>query len=555
MNARAGERGQTVVLAYMAILTMTVLGGTLLTHGFTAQRDSELQRVQAEAFYLAEGGVEDAASRFSQDIANYQLSATTACYPVANPCGSQLLVTTFTSGATANSFIEEVEANQRTVPDPDGTNVFVKNYQVNTTVTRNGLTTTLHQIIARRVVYTFQHAVFYDMDLEWLPGPDMTLTGRVHSNSDMYLGTHSILTVDDDYVRAAGNIYNRRKDSNENMEGIVQIKQFGTNPSQFAAMAGLDSSSASWKDDSQSRWLGTVQSSVHGVTKRAVPVVGSVAPGGFYDLNANVEIVNDSITKGGVPLVEGSTMAPGTLSKTTTLYNNREGKTVKMTEINLRRLAGYYDCNGDGVEEPCYPNNLPANGLLYATRNNAGSGQEPGIRLLNGSRIDRAAGVTIVSDVPVYIQGDLNTVNKKPVSVIADAVNLLSNNWNDANSTKGLSSRVASDPNNPGSSTALTVDCAFISGVNSTTPGSYNGGLENYPRLHENWTNKTLRITGSFVALWSSQVATGKWVYGGSQYTAPNRSWNYDTSFSDGSNLPPFTPWAIEVRKGAWWQD
>jgi hypothetical protein len=245
----------------------------------------------------------------------------------------------------------------------------------------------------------------------------------------------------------------------------------------------------------------------------------------------------------------------GTVTTSTTLYNNREGKYVKMTNINLRRLAGYYDCNDDGIEEQCFQNNLPVNGLIYATRTDAPANQQPGIRLLRGSKIERFAGLTVVSNDPLYIQGDYNTVDKRAAAVIADAINLLSSNWNDANSTSGLSSRVASDPAHPESPTALTVNTAFISGINTTTWGDYNGGLENYPRLHEKWDGKTLAITGSFVSLWNSQIGTGDWVYGSPQYTAPIRTWNYDTTFSDGSNLPPFTPWAVEIVKGAWWKD
>ena len=86
------------------------------------------------------------------------------------------------------------------------------------------------------------------------------------------------------------------------------------------------------------------------------------------------------------------------------------------------------------------------------------------------------------------------------------------------------------------------------------TPGQYNGGLENYPRLHEKWTGVTLSIKGSFVSLWNSQIATGNWVYGNPQYTAPNRLWDYDTDFSSG-NLPPFTPWAVLINRGAWWKE
>jgi hypothetical protein len=56
------------------------------------------------------------------------------------------------------------------------------------------------------------------------------------------------------------------------------------------------------------------------------------------------------------------------------------------------------------------------------------------------------------------------------------------------------------------------------------------------------------------VALWNSQIAQGAWAYGGTQYTAPLRNWNYDTDFSSG-NLPPFTPWAVEAERGAFWRE
>jgi hypothetical protein len=382
----------------------------------------------------------------------------------------------------------------------------------------------------------------------------MTLSGRVHSNSDIYIGSHALLTVDNEYLRSAGKIYNRRKDSATPMGGMVQIKEAGSSPATFVAMAGLDSSSPTWLTESQTRWNGTVKTDVHGVTKRAVPVVASTAPGGFYDLNADVKVVNGTITKGGIPLVEGTDIPVGTIRTTTTFYNNREGKTVKMTEIDLRKLAGYA---ASDTTAPSFPNRLPSNGLLYATRTDALSSQQPGIRLVNGQVIERAAGLTVVTNDPLYIQGHFNIPvdsdgngtfdkPKKPTAVIADAANLLSVNWNDANSTSSLTSRVAQP---------TTVNAAFIAGIKATAGSQYSGGLENYPRFHENWTNQTLSITGSFVSLWDSQIATGNWVYGNPQYTAPLRNWYYDTSFSSGTSMPPFTPYAVEMVKGAWWKE
>jgi len=535
----SAKRGQAVVLTYVVVLVITALGNSLLNHSLDASRMAQRQQVQEETFYLAEGALEDAISRFSQAIANFEIDANAPQYPTAG-----VLTTTFASGATASSVVTEAEPTPRTAPDPDGINVFVKNYRVRTTVqhpSSPGVTVTLNQIVARRLISPFQHAVFYDTDLEWLPGPNMTLSGRVHSNADMYLGAGALLTVDSEYVRAFGKIYNRRKDNNTVPAGTVQIKKAGT--STYIAMAGLDSNSATWTAESQTRWLGTVKSDVHGVTKRAAPVVGSTAPGGYYQTQAGVRIMNGTITD------QNSNPLPvqaGTIQSTTTCYNQREGKTIRMTEIDLKKLAGYKP--GDLPGAPTGTNFLPANGLIYATRDDALASEEPGIKLINGSEIRRASGLTVVSNDPVYITGDFNTVTKKPVAVIADAANILSNSWNDANSAAGISSRVA---------TLTTVNAAFIAGIKPTPTGggTYSGGLENYPRLQENWSGKQLIISGSFVSLWTSQIATGNWPGTGSVYNPPIRLWSWDASFGSGTSLPPFSPFAVEIDKGAWWKE
>ena len=540
------ERGQTAALAFMAIAVMTVLGGSLLRHSLSASNDSRLQQIDADMLYAGEGAIESAIGQFATAIANFTVDANTARYPVAD---GTFLNTAFASGAAATAWIDQAEAVPRTVADPDGISLFVKNYHITVDVTdpSSNRTMRLHQIIARRIIYTFQHAVFYDDDLEWHPGADMTLTGRVHSNKDIYLSAYTgkILTVDSEYLRSAGSLYHKRKDDGTTPSGTVQVKKAGSSPVVYPVL-NFDSTSASWLANAISTWNGTVQTAVHGVAKRSAPVVGSIAPGGYYDTNADVKIVNGTVTQGGATLVPGTNIPPGTVATVTTFYNQRESKTIRMTNVDLRKLAGWYDCNGDSVEEQCYPNHLPANGLLYATRNDALSAEEPGVRLLRGSEIYRAGGLTVVSNDPMYIQGSYNTVSKKPTAVIGDAVHVLSNNWNDANSQAVLNSRVA---------TATTVNTAFIAGIKPTAGSQYSGGLENYPRLQEKWGGITLSITGSFVALWNSQIATGNWPGTGSVYSAPIRTWNYDNSFSSGANMPPFTPWAVEIDKGAWWKE
>ena len=87
---------------------------------------------------------------------------------------------------------------------------------------------------------------------------------------------------------------------------------------------------------------------------------------------------------------------------------------------------------------------MPANGILYAAANEKESNpnKEDGIRLVNGSKLP-SQGLTVVSENPVYVQGDYNTKDKNgnlrtaltpltdliPAAVMADAVTVLSNNW------------------------------------------------------------------------------------------------------------------------------
>lgn len=568
--------GQALILGYITIAFLAVLSSSLFDKIVSEKRILERQGLEREAFYLAEGGMEDAINQFTAAIANFQIQPDIARYPAL---GTITTVYSNSSpslnGAQANSVITEAETGMRPLTDVDGTAIGVKTFIVNSACrhpANNAISVTLNQAIVLRLTYAFQYAVFYNDDLEMSPGPPMNLSGKVHGNKDMYLDTWTKFTINNEYVRSAGSIYNKAKaDPNLYKAGEVRIKKTGSGDFLNMNMKGsknysdvLDSNSPNWLTESQSRWNGTVQSSAHGVTKLSTPEPGSIQPNGYYAKNANIVIENGTIMQGGKVLEEGKDIPKGTIVTDNYFYNNREGKFIQMTSIDLKKLAGYAseckekdkdneddkdnDKNGD-EEDPCFDNYLPGNGLIYATRNDVSETQQPGIRLINGSEIYRDRGLTVVSDAPLYIQGDYNVTNKKPAAVICDAINILSNSWEDTNSIKSLKQRKPSD---------TEINAAFIAGVDETTPGNYNGGLENYPRFHEDWVGskaKVSTIRGSFVQLWKSQIAQGKWIYGGPQYEAPNRNWGYDTDFNDLNKLPPFTPFVAEAQRSAWWKD
>jgi small nuclear ribonucleoprotein (snRNP)-like protein len=167
------------------------------------------------------------------------------------------------------------------------------------------------------------------------------------------------------------------------------------------------------------------------------------------------------------------------------------------------------------------------------------------IRLRNGATL--LGKLTIVSDNPIYIQGDYNTGVNPPSNsgtytsptasgytrwasaVIGDSINVLSNAWTDANSISNRPQRVP---------TNTTVNTALVSGNVPSGGGNYSGGGENFVRFLEDWNKNanTFCYYGSMVQLYKSQQGTGVWSSGGQSYQAPILKWYYDINFSADHN-------------------
>jgi hypothetical protein len=310
----------------------------------------------------------------------------------------------------------------------------------------------------------------------------------------------------------------------------------------------------------------TVMDSDHGVTEAVTPMIGSIhmydaMPGGtggnynfnpatgtytqvaagtgayndgYYHADAGLSILGDP-THGtwkayDASGVDVSAAVSSAISFRQTFDARQAGSgsgKIKVLNINMGLLAA--------------SGKFPTNGLLYAANygESTGTGAN-GVQLMNGSTLPDK--LTVVSEDPVYIQGDYNSVAKKGAAVIADAVNLLSNAWNNSKTSGQL----------PAASNT-TYNVALVAGNLNTTVGDYNGGLENLPRFHEDWSGKTCTITGSFVNTWYSQFATGSWNIGGDYYNPPARVWTYDTAFNSVANLPPFTPMAVAAHDVVSW--
>lgn len=169
-------------------------------------------------------------------------------------------------------------------------------------------------------------------------------------------------------------------------------------------------------------------------------------------------------------------------------------------------------------------------------------------------------GLTIASENPVYIQGNFNATSTSAVvepnvatAVLADAVALLSNNWNDIRSFTAPTDSTG----RPATTTGYRV--AIVTGKTRPFPkpgfasasfGS-DGGAHNFVRNLENWSvgGVTQHYRGSFVSFFFSRQATGSFKCCLSDvYLRGDRNWTFDTDFLIPSQLPPATPMFRDVN-------
>jgi hypothetical protein len=76
--------------------------------------------------------------------------------------------------------------------------------------------------------------------------------------------------------------------------------------------------------------------------------------------------------------------------------------------------------------------------------------------------------------------------------------------------------------------------------------------VQNYPRLLEAWSGRTLTLNGSLVNMFDSARATAPFQMPGVYYNAPNRSFNFDTNFLDATKQPPGTPELRALIRSSW---
>ncbi len=396
---RRAERGSALPLAMIVMLICSILGFTLVAMGMTEMQISGSWKQYSAAFYAAEAGIESGVVALRTILASTptptaaQLSGITAPalsdpklsfvnYSVAwvVPTPPNSYPTTFTIGPYA------------------GFSGQVTDYLITSEVRGdNGTRSRLTQILRQVQVPLFQFGVFYGagVDLEIAPGPNMTFNGRVHSNSNIYVGAGSTLDFDSTITSAGGILRRIKRDPSIPWGNNPRIKDASGNYQNLnfdsALRPGFGSAwtASAWQAQATSTFGGTVRDSAMGVGQIIPPV-----PQLFYN-PSNPDVISHQLievanagdapdlasakmfSKSGLRVVNGAvtdmggnpvSVPPGVFT-TTTFYDMREQRNMVVTDVNVGLLRS------SGV--------APANGVLYVAR----SGSPGAVRLVNGSQL------------------------------------------------------------------------------------------------------------------------------------------------------------------------
>ncbi len=458
----------------------------------------------------------------------------------------------------------------------------------------------IRRVFQKQQQSPWNFAIFYIDPLEIHPGPQFTVTGWVHTNSNLYTG-HNTLTFADKVTFGAdwfypttqnptygfmpGDAYHTETPAAPNWPSNLPpardqaLQPFGmdstsifntsdTNPNNDSYRELIEPPTAGYTDPLAGQRYWDQANVIIQVTDGVAGVPGFDGVNGhdsvkFYTVtDTSTGALSSAITSGSL-----YTALSGAITTNQTIQDNREGATLTVATLDVSQIENAASGN------PTYKAGLPAAPIIYMYDASATSSARRGIRIKNGSKIP-VGGLSVASNNPVYIQGDFNTggtgsavpsnnpsnfnsngtyltpssppaaqvsgYTRAPTSILADAVDILSNSWSDANS----GTVPAASP--------TTINAAIISGTvptNTYGDGAYSGGAENFPRFLENWTNQTLTYYGSMVELYPSKQSVGEWGKA-NVYVPPTREWFFDNNFQ--TKPPPGSIMVYSYIKGRW---
>jgi hypothetical protein len=470
----------------------------------------------------------------------------------------------------------------------------------------------VRRVFEKKFDQPWSYAMFFVDDLEFQPTSPFSITGPVHTNGSLYIGTSNFTaTAQCEYGNDFVNGYspkdprypgagftppnfpqNATHDKDIPPSQVSPYLPFGWNLSLAAAdtnanndgyheiierpVAGADPlGDVRYYKQAGIKVLVAANGTSLTILDNTVDTSNSygyrVCTGGGSDTQAQKNIF--TMINNAIP----------TANRSQAIWDAREGAYVRLTTVDISRITA--DINA-GTKIPGFngviyfadetPPGAGAPGRIAGTNTNVPTSQRA-FRLVNGASIPTTGvtfpiygvggGLTVVSENPIYIQGNYNTgganppsnsnplnnptVNgytRQPAAVVADAVNVLSGNWVDAKAGPGVA--VSTRP-----ATSTTINTAIVGGNVPSNGASYSGGGENFIRLQEDWTGQNFTYYGSMVQLYASASATGAANTTGGLFSAPAMSrWFYDDLTFSTESPPGNLQIAAYLQQQRWYQ-
>jgi hypothetical protein len=257
--------------------------------------------------------------------------------------------------------------------------------------------------------------------------------------------------------------------------------------------------------------------------------------------------------------VEDGDGNPATWHYAKNVYDMRESKNVKVTEIDIGQLKKTLDYLR--ALPSANPNHFEFNGLLYVNLKSSSNTTPAAIRLINATSLPRNgdSGFSVATNGGIYVKGSYNThlitnadgtQRPVPAMLIGDALTVLSEGWDDANAA------AAFDGTKRKATADLTVNAGLLTGNIASTTGSQSGGAQNLVRYLEDWTGRTVTFYGSIGRLFQSAhfVASYSGSLTVSYFQPSNRNFEYDLNMR--SFRPPGSPETTAFSRGSFftWQ-
>ncbi len=633
-SSHSRQAGYSLITTLVLTAAATIVLGATLTRTLTGSKLNDRNNQYQIAGAAAEAATEKVLSRMAVDFANggeQLLSNNLPTYrglvPTAaeNPYWNNFQ---FSDGqGNPNSTFVLRETTNASLPytalltQYPGLNAFSATYRVlsnvrpapGTTYGNYNFTNAVQQDIQLAEIPIFQFAIFYNSLLEFSDCAPLTVNGRVHCNTNIYVGCLSSSSLTFNYfVTSSGIItnpacfgyaqsqwagpvnYNGTPSPGWSTGEPVLTLPVGTNNTPAAVREIINPSPAgegSTNPVSAQRYYNKASMRVElwgtNAADTYTNIIVGVSTNVYVNTNAiSVTIKNSMYDTAPIVLSNGPAFSPrftnwcnynidtnnfhtngqtnAWLNTVLNFYDQREYRTNHTTQIDIGKLGSWIGNIGGTTNTNCitkWAAGNPFNGVIYVNDMRfTNSTWMDCVRLTNGVNVTNglyAIGCTIATPNPLYVWGNYNCPNP---AFLQSSNTTASRPCSFACDAVTMLSPNWTDSQSTASYTArvaadLTVNSAIIAGnVPSTDSSStgFSGGVHNLPRLLEDWSSSALCINTSIINLYNSVQATKQFQAPGIYYKPPTRKFLFDLNFTTSSGLPPGTPLVDRMIRATW---